>query len=119
MIIVQLYGDAWILSKLAPQFQASISFDRAFSLVSHAAIPALVAGLLGFIPSLYMSVGTLFVCYSLFILFRGTQRMVLIPQERALGFFIVALVALAILHMLAASIVYPLAPNPLSNLLSD
>ena len=117
--ILSLYLDAWVLSKLTLQFQASISFDRAFSVLAHSSIPVLIAGLLGFGSALQIIALLLLAPYSVFILFQGVQRMVIIPKERALGFFVVLLVALLIVHLLTFSLVAPLEPTPFASLLSE
>jgi hypothetical protein len=115
-LVACLYGDAWVLNKLAPQFRANISFERGFSLIAHASIPVIVGSLLGINPMLELALGGLFSLYSLLVLFYGMKRMVEIDPARRVGFFVVALTALAIVHILASSVTLPFTPTPLSNL---
>ena len=115
-LVACLYGDAWVLNKLAPQFRTNISFERGFSLVAHASIPVIVGSLLGINPMLELALGGLFSLYSLLVLFYGMEKMVEIDPARRVGFFVVALTALAIVHILASSVTLPFTPTPLSNL---
>lgn len=115
-LIACLYTDAWVLHKLAPQFRASISFERGFSLIAHASIPVLVGSLLGFNPMLELALSGFFSLYSLLVLFYGMERMVEIDPARRGGFFVVALIALATVHILASSVTLVLTPTPLLKL---
>ena len=115
-LVACLYSDAWVLNKLAPQFRASISFERGFSLIAHASIPVIVGSLLGINPMLELALGGFFSLYSLLVLFYGIERMVEINSAQRVGFFVVALTALAIVHILASSVTLPFTPTPLSNL---
>jgi len=116
MMIVSFYVNALVMSKLAAQFKGNISYERAFSLEIHAALPALAIGLLAIVPWIPVFLGLPLGIYSLYLLFQGARRMVTIPQERFVAFFIVYVVVSVLVSFLAMSVVFPLTPSPFSDL---
>ena len=77
MMITSLFLDGWVLHKLAPQFHRSVSFDRAFALVTNASIPAFLAWALGVLPSpLPFVLLILGFAYCLYVLFCGFDSMI-------------------------------------------
>jgi hypothetical protein len=120
MMISALFLDAWMLHKLAPQFQRSVSFERAFSLVVHSAIPGFLAWGLGIIPSL-LYLKPLIFCYCLYILFFGIDKMVPVnatapKNDTKPAFFSAALALILIIHIVMHALVEPLTPSPFLNI---
>ena len=120
MMISSLFLDALILHKLAPQFQRSVSFDRAFSLVVHSAVPAFLAWGLGIIPSL-LHLKPLIFCYCFYLLFLGIDKMVSInanapKNDTRPAFFSAAFALILIIHIAMHALVPPLMPSPFVNI---
>lgn len=116
MMITSLFVDGWILHKLAPHFQRSVSFDRAFSLVVNSSIPSFLSWALGIIPTLlYFKV--LAFAYSFYILFIGFNKMVErnanAPQnDTKTAFYSAAFCLILITHIILHALVEPMTPSP-------
>ena len=118
-----LYGDAWVLNKLAPQFMAKISVERAFSLAAYSAVPSLVGELLGILPPL-RPIAALLSVYSFVVFFYGVRKMVEPASDytggaftdRQNAFFAAAVVATIVVHAIAGSLIFPFEPSPFTNI---
>lgn len=118
-----LYGDAWVLSKLAPQFMAKISVERAFTLAAYSAVPSLVGGLLGILPPL-LAIAAILSLYSFVVFFFGVRKMVEPSSDytggsftdRQNAFFAAAIVATIVVHAIAGTLVFPFEPSPFTNI---
>jgi hypothetical protein len=120
MMISALFLDAWMLHRLAPQFQRSVSFDRAFSLVVHSAIPGFLAWGLGIVPSL-LYLKPLIFGFCVYLLFFGIDKMVVsnanAPQnDTKPAFFSAAIALIFIIHIVMHALVEPLTPSPFLNI---
>lgn len=87
MMIIFPFVAAFIADKLAGMFSGSSSFLNAFKLVTYAAAPAYVAGILSLIPMLGI-IGGLISLYSIYVLYQGIGTMLGVPNEKKLMFFI-------------------------------
>jgi hypothetical protein len=116
MMITSLFIDGWMLHKLAPHFQRTVSFDRAFSLVANASIPGFLAWSLGMTPALlYLKVVAFAYCF--YLLFIGVDKMVVLnlnaPQNDTKPAFVSAAFALIlIIHIVMHALVEPMDPSP-------
>jgi len=123
VLCAALYGDAWVIKRLAPQFMANISFERAFSLAAYSAVPSLVGGLLGILPPL-LPIAAILGLYSFVVFFFGIRKMVEPASDytggaftdRQNAFFAAALVATIIVHVIAGTLVFPFEPSPFTNI---
>jgi len=91
--LLALFVVAFIADTLAPSFGGTKDFVSAFKWVAYASTARWVAGIFEIIPvfgSLILLVASL---YSLYTLYLGTVPVERIPQEKALGFTIVVIVA--------------------------
>ncbi|MFN4897183.1 MAG: Yip1 family protein [Pseudomonadota bacterium] len=102
--IAMLFIGAWLMQKLAQFFQGSVSFDRAFSLLGHASLPMLVAGLLTIYP-LLGALGIVCTVIGLYALYHGSIAMTSVARNKALGFLAAFLVSM----LLTSIVVYGLA----------
>jgi Yip1 domain len=121
MMITSLFIDGWLLHKLAPQFYRSVSFDKAFSIVAHASIPAFLAWGVGIIPGLLRLKFFAF-AYSFYLLFFGLQRMLEInpnaPKNDSLpALFSCALALMLLVHVIMHGLVEPMTPSPFLDIL--
>ena len=120
MMISSLFLDALMLHKLAPHFQRSVSFDRAFSLVVHAAVPGFLAWTLGIVPSLLLVKPLIFI-YCLCLLFLGIDKMVAVnanapKNDSKNAFFSAAFALILVIHIVMHALVDPLTPSPFLNI---
>lgn len=121
MMITSLFIDSWLLHKLAPQFYRSVSFDKAFSIVAHAAIPAFLAWAIGVIPGL-LRLKVFAFAYSFYLLFFGLKSMLEVapnaPKNDSLpALFSCALALMLIVHVIMHGLVEPMAPSPFLDIL--
>lgn len=121
MMISALFIDSWVIHKLAPQFYRSISFDRAFSLSAHAAIPGLLGWALGIIPSL-LAFRVIAFAYGLYILFFGFNTMIEInsnapKNDTKPALFACTVALMVIIHVITQGMVEPIAPSPFFDIL--
>jgi hypothetical protein len=122
MMIASLFLDGWMVHTLAPHFHRRISFDRAFSLIVNASIPAFLAWTLGIIPTLlYLKVFAF--AYSFYILFLGFDSMLerseKAPQNDSKpAFFTAALLLIMIIHIVMHALVQPMDPSPFFDIAS-
>ena len=121
MMITSLFIDGWMIHKLAPQFYRSVSFDRAFSLIAHAAIPVFLGWALGIIPLLaqFKVVASV---YGLYILFFGFDKMIETNSNAPKNntnpaFFSCSLALILIIHIVMHGLVEPITPSPFFDIL--
>ncbi len=116
MMITSLFIDGWMLHKLAPHFQRTVSFDRAFALVANASIPGFLSWALGIFPTLlYFKVVAFAYCF--YILFIGVDAMIdrnpNAPQNDTKSAFVsAAFVSILIIHIVMHALVEPMTPSP-------
>ena len=123
VLCAALYGDAWVFSKLAPQFLGKISLERGVALAAYSSVPSLVGGLLGILPPL-LPIAALLSIYSFVVFFYGVRRMVEPSSDytggaftdRQNAFFAAAVVATIIVHVIAGALVFPFEPSPFTNI---
>jgi hypothetical protein len=116
MMIASLFIDGWILHKLAPHFQRTVSFDRAFSLVVNSSIPSFLSWALGVIPTLLYFKFFAF-AYSFYILYIGFDKMMErnanAPQnDTKPAFYTAAFCLILITHVILHALVEPMTPSP-------
>lgn len=95
--LVMVLGVAFIADVLAPSFDGQKDFNRALKLTGYSVTAAWIAGVFVIIPGvgwLIMLIGTL---YSLYLFFLGTQVMMRVPEQKAIGYTVVVIVVAIIL----------------------
>jgi hypothetical protein len=123
VLCAALYGDAWVFNRLAPQFMAKISLERAFSLAAYSAVPSLVGKLLGILPPL-LPIAAILGLYSFVVFFFGIRKMVEPASDytggtftdRQNAFFAAAVVITIVVHVIAGTLVFPFEPSPFTNI---
>jgi len=113
--VVMLYVSSFIVQRLAGLFHGTATPERAFSLVTHTAIPVMVGNLLAFYPILE-NLGLVFTVISVIALYHGIPAMTTVAPNKTLG-FIAAYICIMILASLViyglAAFVVPLPQPPL------
>lgn len=98
-----VYLSAWIISFLADKFDSLKNFDKAFELVAYSYTPMCVAGiLLIYTPlSFLVPIGGL---YGLYLLYLGLSPLLQTPAEKKIPFFLVSLLAVAIVSGILSAV---------------
>ena len=103
-----LFIGAAILKALAPTFDSTPDFGRAMQMVAYASTPAWVAGILGIIPvvgSLAVVVGAI---YGIYLYYLGLPEVMNTPQEKVIGYMVVAAIVSIVLGIILALILTPI-----------
>jgi hypothetical protein len=96
--LVCVYIMAMIIDALAPNFGGTKDQLKAFKVAAYYPTAAWVAGILYIIPLLGLLAFVAFV-YALYTLYLGLPKLMRVPQEKAVGYFVVTLVIAFIVFM--------------------
>lgn len=101
--LAMVYVMALIIEALAPNFGGTKDRIQAFKVAAYAPTASWVAGVFGLLPALGLLtlVGAL---YSLYLLFRGLPKLMKIPEEKALPYFVVVLVVAIVVGIVIAAV---------------
>ena len=95
---------AAIIDALAPSFGATKDRTQAFKLAAYAPTASWVAGVFLLLPALGI-VALLGGIYSLVLLYKGLPKLMKAPEDRAVGYFAVVLVAAVVVSLVIAAVV--------------
>jgi hypothetical protein len=107
----------YMVSWMAGSYGTEGGLARGVTLISYTASPFFLAGILGFMPVLWIdiAVGTLVACYCIYLLFQGTAPVMEVPPERAFLYasavFAVALVSFVAL-LGTTVVLWDFGPSP-------
>ncbi len=107
-ILIGVYLSGFVIHKLAPTFDTTVSLDKAVKLVGFSYTAILLAGVLNIFPPLAFLtfLGGL---YSLYILYIGFKPMTNVSDEKSTSYFIVSLLVIVgvyvIIGMILAGII--------------
>lgn len=90
--LVMVLVVAFIADLLAPSFDGRKNFNQALKLTGYSLTAAWIAGVFVIIPGvgwLIVLIGTL---YTLYLFFLGTQVMMKVPEQKAIGYTVVVVV---------------------------
>ncbi|MEQ1549225.1 MAG: Yip1 family protein [Chakrabartia sp.] len=108
--IVSLIGVfvlALVIDGLAPSFGAAKNRDQAFKVAAYTGTASWVAGIFGLIPGLgFLGILGL---YSLYLLYLGLPKLMKVPDDKAMGYTVVSVIAAAVLFFIMAAIATPVA----------
>lgn len=108
--IVSLIGVfifALIIDGLAPSFGAAKNRDQAFKVAAYTGTASWVAGIFGLIPGLgFLDILGL---YGLYLLYLGLPKLMKVPDDKAMGYTVVSVIAAAVLFFVMAAIATPVA----------
>lgn len=104
--LVGVFLLALIIDALAPSFGATANRVQAFKLAAYSATASWVAGLFSLIPAIgWLSLLGL---YSLYLLYLGVPRLMKAPQEKAMGYTVVIVIAAIVLALVVGAIIAPI-----------
>lgn len=104
MSLVALVILTFITDFLAPNFGGESNRGQAFKLVAYSMTPGWVAAGLGIIPSLSLIAG-LIGLYGLYLLYKGANPLLKVPQEKAGVFTAVTVVCAIVLNIITATVI--------------
>jgi hypothetical protein len=90
-----VYVLALVIEGFAPKFDGKRDFDQALKVAAHFPTPAWAAGVFSLIPALWI-IGFLLSLYSLYLLYLGLPKLMRVPENKAILFFVVMLIAVII-----------------------
>jgi hypothetical protein len=108
--IVSVYVTAWVVDKLAPNFDSEKNFNRSVQLVAYAFTPAWVGGMLAIIPAISF-IGGLFGIYGLYLLFLGIPYLKNTPPDKHTGYFVISLIVTILVYMIVGWILSSIFMN--------
>lgn len=102
-ILVGVYLSGFIIHKLAPTFDTTVSLDKAVKLVGFSYTAMLLAGILNIFPPLafFTFLGGL---YSLYILYLGFKPMTNVSDEKSTSYFVVSLLVIVGVYIILGAI---------------
>lgn len=98
LVVVTLVADF-----LAPKFGGEANRRQALKWVAFSCTAAWVGGVFGLIPGLAL-LGTLLGLYSLYLLYLGAVPMMKVPEDKAIGYTAVTVVAAIVLFWVASAV---------------
>lgn len=116
--IVGFYVTSIVINTLAPNFSSKQDENKAMKLAAYAYTPMLLGGIFNIIPMLGI-IGLLFMLYGLYILYLGIPLLMETPQDKALNYTIVIIVATIVISFVIGSITSTIiySMNPLPNMM--
>ena len=113
--IVGFYVTGIVINTFAPNFASKQNENQAMKLAAYAYTPVLLGGVFNIIPMLGV-IGLLFALYGLYILYLGVPLLMETPNDKALTYTIVIIVAMVIIYAvigaITSTIIYSMSPVP-------
>ncbi|HEY6815489.1 MAG TPA: Yip1 family protein [Croceibacterium sp.] len=103
MGLVALVAVTFIAEFLAPKFGGEANRRQAFKWVAFGATASWVGGIFGLLPDLWL-LGLLAGAYSLYLLYLGATPVMKVPEDKAVGYTAVTVVAAVVLMAVASAV---------------
>lgn len=103
MSLISLAVVSLVAEFLAPNFGGEANRTQAFKLVAAAMTPGWVAGILGIIPALG-ALGIIAGLYGIYLLYKGSTPFMKVPEDKAVVYTVVVLIAAFVLSLIAGSV---------------
>jgi hypothetical protein len=104
MSLGMVYVLALIIDALAPNFGSQKNFNQAFKIAAFFPTAAWIAGVFSLIPSLGI-IGALLSLYSLYLLFVGLPILMKTPEDKAIPYCAVVIIAAIVLTVVIAAVI--------------
>lgn len=95
--LVMVFVVAFIADVLAPSFDGRKNLNQALKLTAYSVTAAWVAGVFMIIPGIGWLIVLLGTLYSLYLFFLGTQVMMKVPEQKAIGYTVVVVIVAIII----------------------
>jgi hypothetical protein len=106
-----VYVLALVIEAFAPKFGGKKDLDQALKLAAYTPTPAWIAGVFSIIPALSI-IGWLASLYSLYLLFLGLPILMKAPEDKAIPYFLVVILAAIVLSVVFFIIAALAIPSP-------
>ena len=110
MAVVMVFVVGFIADALAPSFGGQKNFMQAFKVAAFAPTASWVAGIFGILPAL--SILAILGLYSLYLLYLGLPRLMKTPDEKAIPYLVVVIIAAIVLAVVIAGVAGLVIPSP-------
>ncbi|HEY1146890.1 MAG TPA: Yip1 family protein [Allosphingosinicella sp.] len=107
LTIVGIFVLSLIIDWLAPRFGGTSNRVQAVKVAAYSATAGWIAGIFALVPSLAML--SILGLYSLYLLYLGLPRLMKAPQDKALSYTVVTIVAGFVLAMAATALMAPVS----------
>lgn len=104
--LIGLFVLAFIINFLAPKFGGQQDKVKAFKVAAYAATAGWLSGVFALVPAL--SVLGLLGLYSLYLLYLGLPALMKAPQDKAIPYTVVTIIAAAVLFIIAGAVAAPI-----------
>jgi hypothetical protein len=111
MSLGMVYVIALIIDALAPNFGSQKNFSQAFKVAAFMPTASWVAGVFAIIPSLGI-IGALLSLYSLYLLFVGLPVLMKTPQDKAIPYVVVVIIATIVIAVVITAVIGLTMPGP-------
>jgi hypothetical protein len=101
--VISVFICAFIIDALAPSFGSEKNMGRSVQLVAYSYTPAWIGGLLSILPAIAL-VGSLFALYGLYLLYLGMPKLKKTPEDKHIGYYVVALVITIVVYLVIGTI---------------
>lgn len=106
--IIGVFAMAWVISTLAPNFGGAKSMPQAIKVAAYSATPQWIAGIFGLHPALWVLI-IIGGIYSLYLFYLGLPVLMKVPQEKAMVYTVVVIVAAVVLFMVVGALTTSIA----------
>ena len=103
--LVMVFVLALVIDALAPTFGGQKDRVQAFKVAAYSGTAGWVASAFGAVP--FLGIIGLLGLYSLFLLYRGLPRLMKAPQDQAMGYTAVTVVAVIVLAIIIGVVLFP------------
>jgi len=101
MAVVMVFVVGFIADALAPSFGGTKNMDQAVKVAAYSYTPVWIVGILAIIPALGI-LGLLAALYAIYLMYLGLPRLMKAPQEKAVGYTAVVVIAAIVVGMVVA-----------------
>jgi Yip1 domain len=99
--LVSVFALGWVIDMLAPSFGGAPNRLQAFKVAAYSATASWVAGIFNLLPGLGFL--TVLGFYSLYLLYLGLPKLMKVPEDKAVPYTLVSIVAAAILFLIVGA----------------
>lgn len=92
MAVAMVFVVGFIADALAPSFGGTKNMNQAVKVAAYAYTPVWIVGILGIIPALGI-LGLIAALYAIYLIYLGLPRLMKAPQEKAMGYTAVVVIA--------------------------
>ena len=108
LTLVMIYVFSLVIDALAPQFGGTKNKLSAFKVAAYGATAGWVAGIFGLIPALGL-IGLLGGLYSLYLIYLGLPVLMKAPEDKAVGYTVVVVLAMIVAALTVSLVTAPIA----------